>query len=183
MIGAGGCPPFIQSELTSCRLFWDEVLKSVDLGAFGNVVIAGQWPLYFDHLSPDARVSQANMFSLELSKLLGDFDGEVIFISTPPLGARPRSCFERLGLITSRDCNIDFDVAVGRSQSEASLVASVRQIDNITIFDPYKYLCNKIECLVLNDDKILYLDDSHFSIEGALWLVPALSEILMVDKG
>jgi SGNH domain (fused to AT3 domains) len=48
----------------------------------------------------------------------------------------------------------------------------------VEIIFPDKMLCDSSECAVMRDNRVLYSDDDHLSVRGALYLRPLLQKAL-----
>ncbi|SFU68012.1 hypothetical protein SAMN05216339_10745 [Nitrosomonas eutropha] len=108
----------------------------------------------------------------------------VIFVfDNPELGFDPKSCIDSRPLrLTNRiktPCAIprkDFDE---RNREYRNLILSIlRDYPSVKIFDAAAQLCDEQQCLAMKEDKVLYRDDDHLSLDGARLISAELVKLL-----
>jgi peptidoglycan/LPS O-acetylase OafA/YrhL len=166
-IGAGSCPPFGLSSKRECQRFWQESFSKIEVNSFNTLLVSGQWSLYLDPLSLVEREVAMHRFLSELERLSESFKGNIVFFTSPPLGARPKSCFDRVVSSIFADCSIPIETAVSRRSSEVPLLEALSNHSKIKVYDFFGSMCTDGKCAVNDNGKLIYLDDSHFSISGA----------------
>ncbi|TXZ07003.1 acyltransferase [Vibrio mimicus] len=162
--GKGSCPVVLKSLDSECADFSIDVLdkiNSLEKGAI--IIVVAQWSLY----------------SLESLQSLDEFlnrmkmeNRKVILSLSFPLGARPRTCIDRGIPFISKgsSCNTPRHVSNNRSSEAHSVVEQLSIKYGYKIFDPSEFFCNDVECKILQDNKLLYLDDSHLTKFGGAFL-------------
>ena len=163
-LGAGSCPPFGISPDESCNRFWAEAPLKEFLSNAKVLLITGQWPLYMGGSSDAERIAS---FVEKLAEVRQKYGIEVVFVSSPPLGARPKSCINRFSSEYTHQCDIPSGVTDERAQGERGLVNAISSVPGVKVISPHNELCDEQRCSVVKDGKVLYLDDSHYSVAGA----------------
>jgi len=168
-IGKGYCPIVFEFGGESCKKFRQESIEYLDKFENVPIVISAQWSLYFktdDIIVLNERKNQLIQF-VEMLNVKG-FD--VYLVHSVPLGARPRTCVSRAPWSNIGDCDIAISTVNNRSEGSYDIIESIAEQVNAKIFDPKKYMCDSISCFVYKDGDILYLDDSHLSVDGGRYL-------------
>ena len=89
----------------------------------------------------------------------------LVFIYTVPTGAEPRLCVRRPE--SDHHCDILYAVAQRQDGNYRDHFTPARLTAlQLTHFDPWDYLCQSDYCRVMDNGKILYLDEDHLSAWG-----------------
>jgi peptidoglycan/LPS O-acetylase OafA/YrhL len=91
----------------------------------------------------------------------------------PEMGFRTVECVGR-PLSWSRrpprmPCGISRTAVLERQRSFRELVSQLKQEFPVRVYDPLDEFCQGEWCLALSGDQMLYSDDNHLGMEGALW--------------
>lgn len=92
------------------------------------------------------------------------------FLENPELGMLPKNCLGRpLTFKTEQpECNVDLSVYKSRmSDYRAGAFEMRNNFPALLILDPESLFCDQQTCRTILDDKLLYADDDHLSIEGS----------------
>jgi peptidoglycan/LPS O-acetylase OafA/YrhL len=98
----------------------------------------------------------------------------ILFVDWPELGFDPRSCLPRPVTLFSRPrplCAVARDQVDARNRAYRELLFGLqKQFAGLKVFDPLPFLCDSSACYAMKDGHLLYSDDNHVSIAGALYL-------------
>jgi peptidoglycan/LPS O-acetylase OafA/YrhL len=170
-IGRGLCPlvPGIGDE--ECQALANRALVfAIQTTGPKYVVLAGQWPLYINNNSSKIQTEhfiRGLEMTLEKLTLAGK---QVVFVHTVPLGALPRTCLARMPSSIAGQCDISPQMMLLRQDGYKNRIAATLMHFNVIEFDPVTSICNDIRCVVFDNGKILYLDDSHLSRSGGEYI-------------
>jgi SGNH domain (fused to AT3 domains) len=178
----GGCRPFYgplgtvgirrgEMEIQDCARFNSAVISQlVELNKAGarTVIIASRWPPegekekvaaadWAGQLLESVHAAHAAGLKVVLAADVPQFQ-----YSVPNcLARRPEAACEA----------VRSDVDVVRNQAVAVLKSIAAESSDIKVWDPINELCDQSRCWVsVGDNVILFLDDNHLSVPGALWL-------------
>jgi len=168
-IGKGYCPVPLVFGNEECISFNGEARNYIDSINSIPIVISGQWPLYFDSVSQSIILKRKNQLVNYIKKL--QKKGHPVFlVQSVPLGAKPRTCIARAPWSTPANCNIPISIVRKRGDLARSVISDIANTTNTKLFDPQEFMCQDDECLVSKENSILYLDDSHISVDGGRFL-------------
>lgn len=198
-LGKGGCPPLYDLESApvgfadACRevtnKHLDYVLATPDIH---TVVLSSRGPSYVDaspglpaqghylKFTPAPLIkNNLDIFEQALASTfsrIGRAGKQAIFVMDwPELGFDPKACVNirplRLTQATKTPCAVprtDFDA---RNRPYREMVARVRNtFPGVMLWDPSKDLCDEQYCWAMKDGTMLYRDDNHLSMAGALYI-------------
>jgi hypothetical protein len=170
-IGRGLCPLIPGVGNSECQKLTALAIKfAIQPNNPRYIILAGQWPLYINNTTPPA---QRDVFLSGLNDLIETLNKagkKLIFIDAIPLGALPRSCIARIANAIPGNCNIPIQTAIKREDGYRDLISEILLKYGVTQFDSRKYLCSESQCLVYDNNNILYLDDSHLSRMGGSYI-------------
>ncbi|QWD25386.1 acyltransferase [Polynucleobacter paneuropaeus] len=170
-LGRGLCPLIPGIGDSECQKLTNIAIKfATDPNNPRYIILAGQWPLYINNRTPPA---QKDVFIAGLNGLietLSKAGKKLIFIDTVPLGAIPRSCIARIANAIPGNCNIPIQTVIKRESEYRDLISEKLLKSGVAEFDSRKYLCSESQCLVYDNNNILYLDDSHLSRMGGSYI-------------
>jgi peptidoglycan/LPS O-acetylase OafA/YrhL len=123
-------------------------------------------------------MGQAEMFAAALrntvSRLYRTGKNVVLFIDWPELGFDPRSCLPRpVSLFSSTRplCGVPRTEVDARNRAYRQVVFELKkEYTGLRVFDPFPYLCDSSACYAMTAGRLLYSDDNHISIVGAVYL-------------
>jgi lysophospholipase L1-like esterase len=74
-------------------------------------------------------------------------------------------------------------VRAQRDAVTAPFLDAIGDLPGVSTFDPFDVLCSARACAVTAGDRVLYIDDSHLSADGARQLAPELLPVLRAAIG
>lgn len=91
------------------------------------------------------------------------------FLQPPELGVPPRNCLGRpLTLISMASCAVSVKEYRERmSEYRAILTKAQAEFPTMLVWDPQPLFCDAKRCKGLVENKLMYADDDHLSIEGS----------------
>jgi len=91
------------------------------------------------------------------------------FLQPPELGVPPRNCLGRpLELVSTASCAISVKEYRERmSEYRAILTKAKAAFPTMSVWDPQPLFCDVKRCQGLIENKLMYADDDHLSIEGS----------------
>jgi hypothetical protein len=95
----------------------------------------------------------------------------IYVVDTPELGFHPLSCLVRPARSARYPCGVikaEFDRRTARYLSAVSAV--LLHFPTVQTFYPSRYLCDSEYCWGMRDDKLLYGDGDHLSVDGSLFI-------------
>lgn len=95
------------------------------------------------------------------------------FLENPELGMLPKNCLGRPLTFSSNQvgCNISFRVYKNRMDSYRTGVASIKNyFPDMLILDPEPLFCDKQLCTAIKNNRLLYADDDHLSVDGSRYV-------------
>jgi peptidoglycan/LPS O-acetylase OafA/YrhL len=100
------------------------------------------------------------------------------FLENPEMGVLPKDCIGRPATFR-RDrikCEINFNVYHARMADYRSLVLRIKQkYPSLKILDPEPLFCNTKVCNGIRDNKLLFADGDHLSVEGSKYIANRLT--------
>jgi len=166
-IGKGYCPVPFNFSTKECFEFSQEAKSYIKKLVGIPIIIAGQWPLYFNEEIKS--LSRKKEF-IKYIKDLKEKGHDVIIVQSVPLGAKPRTCIIRSPWLNVRNCNISLSTAKKRGDVARQIITDIANETDSKLFDPQLLMCDESQCSVLEKNSILYLDDSHLSEDGGKFL-------------
>lgn len=108
-----------------------------------------------------------------IEKLL-ELDRRVVLISEVPEVKYNVATSNFIAQRTGRDANSiiapSLDEYLSRNQRVFPIIDSIRDKYGIQVLDPWKVLCNENQCIVVVDEKPLYMDADHLSFFGSEYI-------------
>lgn len=91
------------------------------------------------------------------------------FLQPPELGVPPRNCLGRpLELVSTASCAVSVKEYRERmSEYRAVLTKAQAEFPTMLVWDPQPLFCDAKRCKGLVENKLMYADDDHLSIEGS----------------
>lgn len=90
-------------------------------------------------------------------------------LENPELGFHPKNCMARPFDIFSNDCKMSYEEYFKRQNKYRTKTFELaKQYQNITILDVENLFCSGQFCYAMRDDKMLYADGDHHSIDGSI---------------
>lgn len=108
---------------------------------------------------------------------------EIIFmIDNPEIDFDPRKCMPRPFRLTNQDSNL---CTISRAQYDARnqvyrrLVFKILQdYPTVKVFDAPAYFCDNAKCWAKSNNKVLYADSDHLSLDGARYISQDLVKVI-----
>ncbi len=188
----------VDKEKYNCVPMNNSVMHVARSEAIHTVLIVGRWSTKIDSWLPAGFVGDeqaTNDFVANWSGVQVDDDTEIFRVGltntlhallaagkpvyfvhqVPELGFNPRSCLERPLRIspgrTRNVCGVERDVVVKRQKRYRDIVYSIlHELPSVKVFDPLDHLCDAKYCYAMINEKMLYSDDDHLSLDGAKYL-------------
>lgn len=135
---------------------------------------------YVTSLHIDQQPQYAQVLEKSVREYIERFDPavELIFIApTPVFASGPQSC-----ALLGRHCELSKTDDLARAAFIRDLYAEVaREYANVSIFDPYEYICPGSVCrkYVSEEDLLVIMDDDHISKEMAARLADTFDAWMM----
>ena len=134
---------------------------------------------------------QTEIFSTGLTNTLRtliDAGKQVYFVHVvPELEFDPRECLRRpfrlSGKYVRTRCAMKRHEVIQRQSRYRHVVDQVlKDFPTVKVFDPLQYLCDVEYCQAIIEDRMLYSDDDHLSLDGAAYLSGPIADLLR-DQG
>jgi hypothetical protein len=89
-------------------------------------------------------------------------------LENPELGFSPKNCANRPFNIFKNECKIKYEEYKNRTFEYKNKIREiVNNYKNIRVIDPENAFCDDQYCYAMKDEKMLYVDDDHLSINGS----------------
>jgi peptidoglycan/LPS O-acetylase OafA/YrhL len=200
--GLGGCFPFWNNPPNpgkNCHWVIDEFLEmAIATPSIKTVFIAGRAVsklndnffvrpntiLGYLGLEKDTSITPYTMFENGMKKTLQRLTNakkKIVFVlDVPELEFNPKACLNRPWRLIGQS-SAKMPCAVPRSQVDSrrkkylEIVNTVlSDFPNVQVLDPIPVLCDNAYCWAVKENKMLYIDSHHLSIEGAIYLAEHL---------
>jgi len=90
-------------------------------------------------------------------------------MENPELGFSPKNCMIRPFNLFPNNCRLTLDSYLNRAGEYRNFIYNLsNKYKNINILDPKDLYCDDKYCYAIKDDKMLYADDDHHSLDGSL---------------
>lgn len=93
------------------------------------------------------------------------------FLENPELAIHPKNCLGRPFTFKADppECNVDFNIYKSRMSEYRAGVLEIRnKFSNLMILDTEPLFCDTANCRFIFNDKLLYADADHLSVEGSI---------------
>jgi len=190
---AGAVTGKTESERQECSLAVEKILSAILRDErIKHVIVATRGPIYltgkgygpaeadYDHppiaygLAVERKYKVGvDPFSDGLSatiRRLSESGRSASYLLQPPeLGVPPRNCFSRpLELISTASCAVSVKEYRERMREyRAILTKAQAEFPTMLVWDPEPLFCDAQRCMGLVENKLMYADDDHLSIEGS----------------
>lgn len=106
------------------------------------------------------------------------------FLQVPELGVPSRNCLGRpLELVSTASCAVSVkEYRVRMSESRAILTKAKAAFTTMSVWDPQPLFCDAKHCQALIENKLMYADDDHLSIEGSRRVAGHFFHTLLLPK-
>lgn len=189
------CPPLIgvsERAKESCTAANMRVLNGL-LGApsIRHVIMVASWvkytespgPFSLEDVSEPTQDMQDTVFHRAVVRTMGLLSEESyrIWIIGPTPGAPADA-----PLVAALRSRFGLKMAPGKSypvfrDKSSAFYSAVSAVDDVVVLDPAKQLCDSGVCRYMEGRHLLYRDDGHLSIHGALRMQPFLIDRLQLD--
>ncbi|WDZ96638.1 acyltransferase family protein [Herbaspirillum sp. WKF16] len=163
----GACPSLLGYGSDYCRDISARIAEFADrTPSIKTVVIAANWPGYFlpSEIDPTEALEQTIVHYRQRGK-------RVVVLLSPPNGASPKSCVLRAVRLSEADfCNLPRAKADAMDHRYRDRLLPILARHDVSVFDPYPYLCDAQGCKVIDGPRILYFDPGHLSEYGGQFL-------------
>ena len=104
-------------------------------------------------------------------------------MENPELGFSPKNCMDRPFGLFKNHCRLTVNSYLNRAGEYRNFIYNLaKKYDNISVLDPKDIYCDDKFCYAIRDNKMLYADDDHHSIEGSLKQAEFFIKDLILDK-
>ena len=109
-----------------------------------------------------------------------------LILGMPEMNIDPRKYYIRSNLLDKNNLKNDDRIRLSLNSHKIKNYQFLKAIENIKneniyIFDPASVLCNKLDCYSIQDNKILYRDNSHISKKNSYVLYNDLYNFLTIE--
>lgn len=200
---SSGCAPLLGfkrydvDDPAKCARFNDYVLGQVAVQHIGTVFLHGRWAAYSEgnrgpgkyiYLTSD-RVPEKDYAVFEREcratvEQLQRLHVKVILVaSVPEVWMDVPTVLARTAISGTRS-RPEFPYAeyLAREGRVLALFAKLSEQYSIPIIYPHQILCRGSGCAVGDGHHAFYIDDSHLSVQGAMYVAPAFSSVLHKDQ-
>ena len=202
--GLGGCFPFFDNPPNpgkNCPWVIDEFLEmAISTPSIATVFIAGRAVselnkkffirknTLFEYLNLEKQTSNSNPYNMfengmrKTLRRLTDANKKIVFVlDVPALEFNPKACLNRpwrlIGQFSAKTpCAVSRAQVDSRRKKYLEIVNTVlSDFPNVKVLDPIPILCDSDYCWAVKENKMLYVDEHHLSVEGAKYLMKHLS--------
>lgn len=184
-----GCPPLQGNDrfgIPNCRLFNDQVIDVLKMDSnIKGIILAARWPaylgvpaisnkqkidgpIYFD-TSATSTQEALKIFTESLDRTLNAIDKvglkTLVMAPTPEFKLSIPSCVIRKSLASCQSSRTENDAY--RDQAMVALRGVIAKHPNVRLANGYDALCNEKICPVIQNEKVMYLDEDHLTGSGA----------------
>jgi peptidoglycan/LPS O-acetylase OafA/YrhL len=196
-----GLKRYDQDNLQECVRYNDSVLAFIQAQHIQTVFLHARWGLYSEGtrygeeggfpalLTPNRKAEEnyhefENLFRSTIEELRRRQVNVVIIASVPEIGIDVPTALARR-LIIGRAIAIEprYSNFLQRQARAFGAMSTFAAQNSIPIIYPHQLLCDSSSCAVVRDQHALYVDDSHLSVHGAMWLMPAIAPYLLKEHG
>lgn len=104
-------------------------------------------------------------------------------IENPELGFLPKNCMIRPFNLFPNNCRLPLKSYLDRSKEYRDFIYDLSEkYKNINILDPKDMYCDSQYCYAIKDEKMLYADDDHHSIDGSIEQAKYFINDLILEK-
>lgn len=182
-------------ELINSKLDIQKVILTTRMGymydiGFGIVDDGGKpWNYHYEGFFKDQNdYDQKQNFFEVVEKTFSYFENNkkvnfYYLMENPELGFSPKNCMIRPFDLFPNNCKLTLDSYLNRSGEYRDFVYSLsKKYENINILDPKDMYCDDKYCYAIKDNKMLYADDDHHSLDGSLEQAKYLMKSVINDK-
>lgn len=168
-------------ELINSKLDIQKVILTTRMGymydiGFGIVDDGGKpWNYHYEEFfSNQDNYNQKEIFFDVVEKTFSYFDNNkkvkfYYLMENPELGFSPKTCIKRFFNLSSNNCKLSLDSYLKRSGEYRNFIYTLSlKYKNINVLDPKDMYCDDKYCYAIKDNKMLYADDDHHSLDGSL---------------
>jgi peptidoglycan/LPS O-acetylase OafA/YrhL len=104
-------------------------------------------------------------------------------MENPELGFSPKNCMTRLFDLFPNNCSLTFDSYINRAGEYREFIYKLSEkYKNINILDPKDLYCDDKYCYAIKDEKMLYADDDHHSLDGSIAQTKYFENLIFKSK-
>jgi hypothetical protein len=162
----------------------EKSITTVIMVSMGPFYISGDWN--FNLISNPKITDREMVWEIAMRKTLDSMvlaNKNVIFvIDNPEMKFDPRKCITRPFRLTQKDPNLcsipraQYDL---RNQVYRRLVFKIlRDYPTVKVFDAAAYFCDEKKCTAVANNKVLYHDPDHLSLDGARFISKDLVNVI-----
>lgn len=168
-------------ELINSKLDIQKVILTTRMGymydiGFGLVDSGGNaWNYHFENffeIKQDYNQKENFFTVLEKTFLYFENNKNIDFyylMENPELGFSPKICMVRPFDLFPNNCRLTLESYLKRSGEYRDFIYDLsKKYKNISILDPKDMYCDDKYCYAIKDNKMLYADDDHHSLDGSL---------------
>ena len=183
-----GCLPYFDSLFDSngtrleapnmCKVRMNDALLLADQSPLiSKVIMSSNGALGLGKLSNDDLGKIAESMRNTFSRLLAKRKHIVFVVDVPELDFDPKACVDNIRPLRFMQHLNKTPCAISRALNDdikhvyRSFVFSVlKDFPMLQVFDAAKYLCDNDFCWAMKDDKLLYLDPNHLTVDGSIFI-------------
>ncbi len=176
------CPPIISdandSKNQKCQDYRDQI-KQILLSKthIKYVFIAGRWNDISDPVLFKKQITETINFLSSLNKkiiVMGSIpDSRLAGAKTSPLECVENKLTPIQRFLPTKEQNCS-SLAITKFdkqfEHEEIIKNAAKKYQNVTYFDPFKYLCDSENCYFVKDGELLYADRDHLNINGSKYI-------------
>ncbi|MFZ9659059.1 MAG: acyltransferase family protein [Arcobacteraceae bacterium] len=147
-------------------------ITKTGFGTIDNEETIKEWRFYKFDSNDNEKMSHKERFYDNTDKTFGYLDSLNIpiyyILENPELGFSPKNCANRPFNIFKNECKIKYEEYKNRTFEYKNKIREiVNNYKNIRVIDPENAFCDDQYCYAMKDEKMLYADDDHLSINGS----------------
>lgn len=191
-LGRGECPMLLGYGYPECQKLAQEGYNYAKANqSIGTVILSSRWSIYENGFTREGISSSRQQFEDALKDTIIAYrklGKQVEIVLTVPISNNPRACVVRDIQLSGKNINYCFI----SKQHAKNFDGHYRNLINILrltlpgefdVIDPWSYLCDEVECKIIDGNKILYSDEGHLSIYGGQFIAQkGKSDLLKLIK-
>jgi peptidoglycan/LPS O-acetylase OafA/YrhL len=194
-----GFERYNQDNVEKCTRFNDSVLEFIKSHQIKTVFLHGRWALYVEGrrykqepgatvmLTPNRKQEENyHAFEILLRSTLEELRrlqiNVIVIASVPEVGMDVPTVLAH-NAMTGRTVKLEpsYSDFTNRQARTFEVLSRVTAEYGVALVYPHKFLCDNSSCSVLLENQALYQDTHHLTADGAMYLLPEFSPLLMEE--